>query len=192
MQESLDIQFAELTQTFDDSLSLSHRGTDQTHMKQVEGRRSASSNPEDRSLQFNPNNQSLLSASVLSSINNETASMQSIDSLAVRNVCQSLDREVESNTTRPNIINSSKSIVFIVSPSTTHPNIINLSKLIVFIVSPSTTHPNIINSSKSIVFQKSSTAVSRLYSLCHQTQLIQTSSTAVSRLYSLCHQTQLS
>ncbi|XP_056005193.1 antiviral innate immune response receptor RIG-I-like isoform X2 [Ostrea edulis] len=109
-QESLDIEFVQLAHNFDNSLSLSHGRTEQTNMKEVD-RRNASSNPDDRSLQSNTNNQSLLSTtdktSLQSSTDNEMVSMQGVDSLAVRNVCQSLDREVESTTSRPNIINSS-------------------------------------------------------------------------------------
>ncbi|XP_061171542.1 antiviral innate immune response receptor RIG-I-like isoform X2 [Saccostrea echinata] len=125
LEESLDIEFAELSQNFDESLSI-HGDTEQTRRKLTDGydadnrtlssnliNRNLSSNMDNRNLSSNVDNRSLSSnvdnRSLQSNTDNRVASYPDLDSMAVVNACQSLDREVESSTSRPNIINSGSS-----------------------------------------------------------------------------------
>ncbi|XP_062610169.1 antiviral innate immune response receptor RIG-I-like, partial [Saccostrea cucullata] len=106
MEESLDSEFEALTQNMDESLSI-HEDSEQTSRKLAgyeADNRSLSSTMDNRSLSSNVDNRSLQS-----NTDNTVASCPDLDSMAIVNACQSLDREVESSTGRPNIINSGSS-----------------------------------------------------------------------------------
>lgn len=105
MQESIDVEFNQLNKDLDSSLRLGDG--EETGRKRVDddagdnrgsapirGNISLSSTTDNRSFPV-PNND----------LTNFSLGM---DSMAVMDVCQELDREVESSTNRPNIIRSSK------------------------------------------------------------------------------------
>lgn len=100
LQESLDLEVDQLTQNLDISLM---EDSEQTNRKLVEDDGSLQSSNVSRRLQMTTSDTS----SLQSNTDNNMGSMVGVDSLAVMNVCQSLDREVESAVNRPNIIRSS-------------------------------------------------------------------------------------
>lgn len=108
LQESLDLEVDQLTQNLDISLM---EDSEQTNRKLVEDDGSLQSSNVSRRLQMTTSDTS----SLQSNTDNNMGSMVGVDSLAVMNVCQSLDREVESAVNRPNIIRSSMRYTFCLS-----------------------------------------------------------------------------
>lgn len=100
LQESLDIEVDQLTQNLDISLL---EDSEQTDRKLLEDDGSLQSNNVSRRLEMTISD----NRSLQSNTDNNMGSLAGVDSLAVMNVCQSLDREVESAVNRPNIIRSS-------------------------------------------------------------------------------------
>lgn len=100
LHESLDLEVDQLTQNLDISLM---EDSEQTNRKLVEDDGSLQSSNVSRRLQMTTTD----TRSLQSNTDNNMGSMVGVDSLAVMNVCQSLDREVESAVNRPNIIRSS-------------------------------------------------------------------------------------
>lgn len=105
LQESLDIEVDQLTQNLDISLL---EDSEQTDRKLLEDDGSLQSNNVSRRLEMT----TIYNRSFQSNTDNNMGSLAGVDSLAVMNVCQSLDREVESAVNRPNIIRSSMSFTF--------------------------------------------------------------------------------
>lgn len=108
LQESLDLEVDQLTQNLDISLM---EDSEQTNRKLVEDDGSLQSSNVSRRLQMTTTD----TRSLQSNTDNNMGSMVGVDSLAVMNVCQSLDREVESAVNRPNIIRSSMRFTFCLS-----------------------------------------------------------------------------
>lgn len=106
LQESLDIEVDQLTQNLDISLL---EDSEQTDRKLLEDDGSLQSNNVSRRLEMTISD----NRSLQSNTDNNMGSLAGVDSLAVMNVCQSLDREVESAVNRPNIIRSSMSFTFV-------------------------------------------------------------------------------
>lgn len=105
LQESLDIEVDQLTQNLDSSLV---EDSEETNRKLVEDDGSLQSSNVSRRLQMTTAD----NRSLQSNTDNNMGSLVGVDSLAVMNVCQSLDREVESAVNRPNIIRSSMRFTF--------------------------------------------------------------------------------
>lgn len=114
LQESLDIEVDQLTQNLDISLL---EDSEQTDRKLLEDDGSLQSNNVSRRLEMTISD----NRSLQSNTDNNMGSLAGVDSLAVMNVCQSLDREVESAVNRPNIIRSSMSFTFCLRVAIFHP-----------------------------------------------------------------------